>query len=46
MLDVERKENLTKMPKVRAGMEDALVPLPAAPSFYAFSTARKLYPGD
>jgi hypothetical protein len=46
MLYVERKEYLTKMPKVRAGREDALVVLPAAPSFYAISTARKLYQGD
>ena len=32
---VEWKEYLTTMRKVRAGMEDSLVVLPAAPSFYA-----------
>jgi hypothetical protein len=46
MLYVERKGYPTTMPKVRAGMEDVLVVLPAAPSSYAISAARKLYLED
>ena len=46
MLYVERKEYLTTMPKVRASIEDVLAVVPAAPSSYAISTSRKLYPGD
>ena len=46
MLYVERKEYPTMKRKLRAGMENALVVLPAAPSFDAIRRARKLYPGD